>query len=105
MSYNHSMLQIVRSQEFDAWLSKLKDRQATQRILARIDRVRLGNFGDAKFLRDGVSELRIDWAAGYRLYYTQRNGVMVILLCGGDKSTQSKDINRAVELANTWSES
>jgi putative addiction module killer protein len=99
------MLKIVKSQEFDAWLSKLKDRQAIQRILARIDRVRLGNFGDSKFLRDGVSELRIDWAAGYRLYYTQRNGVMVILLCGGDKSTQSKDINRAIELAHTWSES
>lgn len=99
------MLQIVKSQEFEAWLAKLKDRQAVQRILARIDRIRLGNFGDAKFLRDGVSELRINWAAGYRLYYTERKGVMVILLCGGDKSTQSKDINRAVELANTWNKS
>jgi putative addiction module killer protein len=62
----------------------------------------LGNLGDAKFLRAGVSEMRIDYGAGYRLYFTKREGVLVILLCGGDKRTQDKDIEIAIQLAKHW---
>jgi putative addiction module killer protein len=68
----------------------------------RLDRVRLSNLGDAKFLRDGVSEMRIDYGAGYRLYFTKREGVLVILMCAGDKRTQNKDIEIAIQLAKHW---
>jgi putative addiction module killer protein len=96
------MFEIIKSEVFDTWLASLKDRQAVQRVLARLDRVRLGNLGDAKFLRDGVSEMRIDYGAGYRLYFTRREGVLVILLCAGDKRTQNKDIEIAIQLAKHW---
>ena len=102
MGYYRAMFEIIKSEVFDAWLSNLKDRQAVQRVLARLDRVRLGNLGDAKFLRAGVSEMRIDYGAGYRLYFTKREGVLVILLCGGDKRTQDKDIEIAIQLAKHW---
>jgi putative addiction module killer protein len=96
------MFEIIKSEVFDTWLASLKDRQAVQRVLARLDRVRLGNLGDAKFLRDGVSEMRIDYGAGYRLYFTKREGVLVILMCAGDKRTQNKDIEIAIQLAKHW---
>lgn len=82
------------------WLAELPDRQARARILARIERLEIGNFGDCKFVRDGVSELRIDWGPGYRLYYG-RDGRIIVLLCGGDKRKQGADIERAVRL---WQE-
>ena len=102
MGYYWVMFEIIKTETFDAWLAGLKDRQAVQRVLARLDRVRLGNLGDAKFLRDGVSEMRIDYGAGYRLYFTKREGVLVILLCAGDKRTQDKDIEAAIQLAKHW---
>ncbi len=102
MGYYLGMFEIIKSEVFDAWLASLKDRQAMQRVLARLDRVRLGNLGDAKFLRDGVSEMRINYGAGYRLYFTKRAGVLIILLCGGDKRTQDKDIEVAIQLAKHW---
>lgn len=74
------------------------------RITARIKRAQLGNLGDYKFLRDGLSEMRMDTGAGYRLYFTRRGDTVVILLVGGDKRTQDKDIERAVALANIWKE-
>ena len=74
------------------------------RIAARIRRAQLGNWGDYKFLRDGVSEMRIDTGAGYRLYFTRSGNTVVILLCGGDKRTQDKDIAHAIELAKIWKE-
>jgi putative addiction module killer protein len=86
---------------FTEWLSNLPDRQARARILARLERLAIGNFGDARFLRDGVSELRIDWGPGYRVYFGQDGAQVIVLLCGGDKRKQSSDIARAV---NSWHE-
>jgi putative addiction module killer protein len=83
------------------WLSGLPDRQARARILARLERLEVGNFGDSKLLRDGVSELRIDWGPGYRVYFARDGRTVIVLLCGGDKRKQDADIKRAVAL---WQE-
>ena len=98
------MFEIIKSQEFMDWVVALRDRQAATRIAARIDRAARGNLGDFKFLRDGVSEMRVDVGAGYRLYFMRRGNTVVILLCGGDKRTQDADISRAIELAKIWKE-
>ena len=89
------MLQLKQTEVFGKWLSDLRDIRAKARILARLESARLGNLGDARSVGDGVSELRIDVGAGYRVYFTRRQRIIIILLCGGDKSTQSKDIARA----------
>lgn len=86
---------------FTEWLTKLADRQARARVLARIERLEAGNFGDVKFLRDGVSELRIDWGPGYRVYFGRDGRTVIVLVCGGDKRKQDADIKRAVDL---WQE-
>ena len=96
------MLTVVKSQTFDGWLSRLKDRQARARIQARIDRLTMGNPGDVKPTQSGISELRIDYGPGYRVYYQQRGKTVVLLCCGGDKRTQESDIRRAVEIAKKW---
>jgi putative addiction module killer protein len=98
------VFQIRQTERFAKWLISLRDVRAKARILARLDSVRLGNLGDSKTLGDGVSEFRIDVGAGYRVYYTRRHRVVVILLCGGDKSTQNKDIARAKLLARQLNE-
>jgi putative addiction module killer protein len=85
------------------WLASLED-NARARIATRIDRLALGNFGDCKPLREGVSELRIDWGPGYRLYYAMMGRTCVLLLCGGDKRKQSSDINRALEYLKDYKE-
>lgn len=85
------------------WLRDL-DTNARARVAARIDRLSLGNFGDCKSLRKGVSELRIDWGPGYRLYYGMLGRMCVLLLCGGDKRKQSADIERAVEYLEDYKE-
>lgn len=77
------------------WLSKLKDREAYQRVIRRIQRMALGNFGDYKGVGDGLLELRIDYGPGYRIYYNQRGKEIILLLCAGDKRKQSADIERA----------
>ena len=82
-------------QPFVEWLRSLKDRQARTRIEARIARVAIGNFGDTEPVGEGVLELRIDWGPGYRVYLGRLGQVVVLLLCGGDKRTQQKDIDRA----------
>ena len=82
---------------FNDWLESLRDRQARARIRARINRVRLGNLGDCKSVGSGVSELRIDYGPGYRVYFGIAETKLVILLCGGDKSSQSGDIREAIE--------
>lgn len=82
---------------FNDWLESLRDRQTRARIRARINRVRLGNFGDCKSVGKGVSELRIDYGPGYRVYFGIAGTKLVILLCGGDKSSQSGDIRKAIE--------
>ena len=86
---------------FTEWLSKLGDRQARARILVRLERLAVGNFGDAKLLRQGVWELRIDFGPGYRVYFGRDGGALVILLCTGDKRSQDADIKRAIDL---WQE-
>lgn len=93
------MFDVRRTAEFIAWLTALRDVQARARITKRIDRLAEGNFGDAKSVGDGVSELRFDFGPGYRVYYTLRGNVVVILLCGGDKSSQARDIARAKIMA------
>jgi putative addiction module killer protein len=97
------MTEVIQSETFARWIGKLKDRQAIARINARIRRLsETGNFGDVKPARDGVSEMRIDYGQGYRLYFMQRGAVLVVLLAGGDKSTQDADIKRAIEIAKEW---
>ena len=94
--------EIHTTEVFDKWTAKLKDRQAVMAIALRLARVASGNFGDTKVIGDGVSELRIFVGPGYRIYYTIRNNEIVILLCGGDKSTQQNDIKQAKELAKNF---
>ena len=91
---------VTKSATFLRWLSELRDKRAKARIAIRIDRVEEGNFGDHRSVGGGVSELRIHVGKGYRVYYTIQNKVIVMLLCGGDKSTQSKDIQRAQQMAS-----
>jgi putative addiction module killer protein len=91
--------QIQQTDVFAKWLSGLRDVRAKARIVARLDSARLGNLGDAVSVGDGVSEIRVDVGAGYRVYFTRRQRVVVILLCGGEKSTQTKDIARAKLIA------
>ena len=97
------MHEILKSETFDRWFSGLKDRQAKSRIAARIDRLSLGNPGDVKPVGSGVSEMRIDYGPGYRVYFTQRGPIIIVILCGGDKRTQAADIKRAIEIAESWS--
>ena len=103
-NYSCRMIELIRSATFDSWLSGLRDRRAVARIAARLDRLAAGNPGDAEPVGEGVSELRINYGPGYRVYFIQRGPVLVILLCGGDKSTQSKDIRQAKVLAEQWKE-
>jgi len=86
------------------WLASLEDLKARARIAARLDRLSLGNFGDSKALREGVSELRIDWGPGYRVYYAMLGRTCVLLLCGGDKRRQASDIKRAIEYLEDFKE-
>ena len=93
------MLEIRQSAEFNDWLRRLRDQNAVARINVRIRRLALGNPGDVKALGQGVSELRIDHGPGYRVYFVQRGKVIAILLCGGDKRTQDRDIAKAKQMA------
>ncbi|MFN3818887.1 type II toxin-antitoxin system RelE/ParE family toxin [Blastomonas sp.] len=95
------MLQVRRTAQFIDWLVNLRDVAARARIAKRIDRVATGNFGDTKSVGDGVSELRFTFGPGYRVYYTRQGDVVVILLCGGDKGSQGRDIEQAKALART----
>lgn len=79
---------------FTEWPADLPDRQARSRILARLDRLEAGNFGDVEFARDGVSELRIDWGPGYRVYFGRDGRTVIVLLCGADKRKQDADIGK-----------
>jgi putative addiction module killer protein len=92
--------EIRQTDEFAAWFQKLRDSRARGRILARIRRLQLGNPGDVAPVGDGVSELRIHYGPGYRVYFLQQGAALVVLLAGGDKKTQSRDIARAKELAS-----
>ena len=94
------MIVVQTTQTFQNWFDGLRDGMAQKRILIRIGRLERGNFGDAKSLAGGVSELRIDHGPGYRLYFARRGQEIVLLLCGGDKGSQSRDIVLAQTLKN-----
>lgn len=96
------MLEVLKSATFEKWFNGLRDRQAQARITARISRLALGNAGDVKPVGSGVSEMRIDYGAGYRVYFQQRGPAIALLLCAGDKSTQDADIRRAIQIAKDW---
>ena len=98
------MYEIRRTEFFSNWLDRLRDARARARILARLDRVAEGNVGDTRSVGESVSELRIDYGPGYRVYYTKRSRTIVILLVGGDKSTQERDIKRAIQIARDLEE-
>ena len=93
------MIEIRKTEHFAQWLDRLADIRARARVLARIERLATGNPGDAKSIGEGVSEMRIDYGPGYRIYYTKRGRNIVILLAGGDKRTQARDIRLAQQLA------
>jgi putative addiction module killer protein len=97
-------VQIRRTEEFAAWLKDLRDRQGRAKILARIDRLEEGNPGKTRSVGSGVVEMKIDFGPGYRVYFIQRGEVVIVLLCGGDKSTQHNDIQRAKALASQLAE-
>lgn len=92
-------MDVRRHPVFDRWMHALRDYRAVSKILLRIERIADGNFGDHKSVGGGVYELRIDHGPGYRVYYAQRGSLLVILLCGGDKSSQARDIEVAKKMA------
>lgn len=93
------MIEIRQTEEYFSWFEHLRDRMAKTRILIRLRRVSLGQFGDVKPVGEGVSELRIDYGAGYRVYFIQTGKTLVVLLAGGDKRTQQRDIQKAITLS------
>ncbi|APY06792.1 hypothetical protein BWZ20_00195 [Winogradskyella sp. J14-2] len=95
------MIRTEKTSEFDKWISKLKDLRAKAKILFRIQKLESdGHFGDCKPVGDGISEMRINYAKGYRVYFKEKGNQIVVLLIGGDKSTQQKDIKKAKEIWN-----
>jgi putative addiction module killer protein len=94
------MPEVRQTESFVRWLTGLRDRRARARIQARVDRLALGNPGDVKPVGSGISEMRIDYGPGYRVYFVERGTAVVILLAGGDKRTQGRDIAAARELAS-----
>ncbi|WP_194956562.1 type II toxin-antitoxin system RelE/ParE family toxin [Aeromicrobium phoceense] len=102
VGYSRHIAEVVSSATFDTWLRKLQDRHARLRILERIDRLAHGNPGDTRAVGAGVAELRLTYGPGYRVYYIHSGGLLIVLLCGGDKSSQHRDIERAHRLAGEW---
>ena len=94
-------MQIQMTEDYRDWINSLRDRTARARIQVRVDRLVHGNPGPCRNLTDGVSELKIDYGPGYRVYFTERGGILIVLLAGGDKSSQNKDIQRAIALAKS----
>jgi putative addiction module killer protein len=99
MGYTTPVYTILTTNDYDHWFGKLRGRQARARIDARLTRVALGNLGDAKPVGGKVSEIRIDYGAGYRLYFVRRGFEVILLLVGGDKTAQQRDIDRAIDMA------
>ena len=97
-----TVIEVKQSPVFAEWLRRLRDARAVAKIALRIDRLRLGNAGDAKAVGGGIVEMRIDYGPGYRVYFTRRGSAIVLLLCGGDKRTQQNDIARAQKLSLLW---
>ncbi len=98
------MIELKQTEVFERWESKLKDKRLRLTIATRLNRLVYGNAGDVKPVGDGISELRIDYGPGYRIYFHRRGNRIIILLCGGDKKSQPKDIAAAKLLAKEWSD-
>ena len=96
------MVQIIRTEEYASWSRSLRDDRARAKIALRVDRLALGNPGDVKPVGGGVSEMRIDYGPGYRVYYGRHGDSIILLLCGGTKNGQSRDIKKAKALFETW---
>jgi putative addiction module killer protein len=96
------MIQVRRTSVYDKWIKELRDVEARSRINIRVRRLAIGNPGDVRPVGEGISELRINYGPGYRVYYLQRGDVFILLLCGGDKAGQRRDIERAKQLAQEW---
>jgi putative addiction module killer protein len=98
------MFELLQTETFRKWRTKLKDERARALIASRLDRLAFGHTGDAEPVGDGISELRIHYGPGYRVYFQKRGAVLIVLLCGGDKGSQARDIKAAKLLAKDWSE-
>ena len=98
MNYSSHVIEVRQTDEFAKWFRSLRDIRAKARIQIRLARVELGNLGDAKFF-DGIGELRIEYGPGYRIYIAKRGNTVIVLLCGGDKSSQKRDIRKAIAMA------
>ena len=96
------MVKVLQTETFRRWLGRLRDDRAVVAITRRLERVTQGNIGDAHSIGEGVSELRISYRPGYRLYFIRRGIEVIILLCGGDKGSQQRDIERAKQMAKEW---
>lgn len=94
------MYEVEQTSEYVAWYRSIRDRVVRVRVTVRIERLQLGNFGDAKSLGGGVHELRLTFGPGYRIYFTRRGERIILLLCGGDKGSQARDIARAKQMAS-----
>ena len=104
VNYSSHIIEVRQTPTFKVWFEKLADRRAIERIAQRLVRLEAGLLGDVKSIGGGVSELRVDYGPGYRVYFTQRGKLIVILLCGGDKGTQVRDIKTAKSLAASLKE-
>ncbi|MBR7630924.1 type II toxin-antitoxin system RelE/ParE family toxin [Aeromonas popoffii] len=96
------MTEIIKTNIFDRWFDTLRDVRAKAKVTARIRRLGLGNPGDVKPIGEGLSEMRIDYGPGYRVYYMTKGPIIIVLLCGGDKGTQARDIEQAKTIAAQW---
>ena len=97
-----AVIEVIQSDVFRRWLDNLGDRRAVARINVRLRNVGLGHFGDVAPVGDGVSEMRIHYGPGYRLYFIRRGPAVIVMLCGGDKDSQQRDIGRARRMAPDW---
>lgn len=97
------MFELKQTEIFRKWRMRLKDERARAMIASRLDRLAFGHAGDAAPVGDGISELRIHYGPGYRVYFERRGDVLIVLLCGGDKSSQARDIKLAKKLSQEWS--
>jgi len=96
------MIKIEQSASFEKWLLSLRDRKAIKIIVTRLNRLTIGHFGDVKPVGNGISELRIHYGAGYRVYFQKQGKKIILLLCGGDKDSQQRDIKLAQQIAEQW---
>lgn len=98
------MIELKQTETFRKWFARLRDERAAAAIASRLDRLAFGHAGDAEPVGEGVRELRIHYGPGYRVYFQRRGKTIIVLLCGGDKGTQARDIKTALRLADDWSE-